>query len=68
MAFVTKGDTVKADVTKVLLDVESEQEIDGDASKNLRYSIVNSCLCLAANVNRNAAKWKPIFGAQCYSI
>lgn len=68
MQYVCKGDTVKVDVTKCLMDVESEEEITGDPAKHIRYSIVNSCLCLSANVNKNAARWKPFFGSQCYSI
>jgi diacylglycerol kinase family enzyme len=68
MRYVCKGETVKVDVTKVLIDVENEEEIGGEAEDHVRYSIVNSCLCLSANVNKNAGRWKPMFGSESYSI
>lgn len=66
--YIKKGDLVKVDVLRVLMDYPKEEDIKGDVNKHLRYSIINSNLCLTANCAKNAGKWKSVFGQEAYSI
>ena len=51
-----------------MLDTEDENEITENVYDHLRYSIVNSGLCLTANIAKNAQKWKMMFGNKAYDI
>lgn len=64
LSYVRKGNTIKHDVVKVILDHETEEELDKNLETNpaykdlqkkdfLRYMIINSSLCLSADVARN---------------
>lgn len=74
--FILKGQTVKIDAVRVLLDYDSEQQLRDAANRDpsikidnhLRYSMVNSSLCLSANCARNAAPMKPYLGKHAYTI
>lgn len=62
LEYVSKGDTIKVDIIKILIDHESEEEIHAMIEKNpkekltnyLQYSIINTSFCLGANCSRNA--------------
>jgi diacylglycerol kinase family enzyme len=60
--YIKKGDLVKVDLLRVMIDFPSEQDIIGDVNNHMRYSIINSSLCLTANCAKNAGKWKSVFG------
>ena len=54
---------------KVLLDHETEADIPGeDKTNHMRYSIINSGLCLTANCAKNAVKYKRFIGKHAYSL
>ena len=68
--FVLKGDLIKVDIIKILIDVDSEEELynrlnsesDLKIENYLRYSFINSGLCISANIARNASDLKSRFG------
>ena len=68
--FILKGDIIKVDIIKMLIDYNSEEElldcIKNDSNikveNHLRYSFINSNLCVSANIAKNAANLKPRFG------
>lgn len=68
--FVVKGDLIKVDIIKILIDVDSEEELynrlnsesDLKIENYLRYSFINSGLCISANIARNASDLKSRFG------
>ena len=74
--FVVKGDLIKVDIIKILIDVDSEEELynrlnsesDLKIENYLRYSFINSGLCISANIARNASDLKPRFGQHAYTI
>lgn len=65
ISYLVKGDTIKLDVIKCLIDIEEGYEADHD---HLRYSIINSGLCLVANCARNAVRYKSCMGKHAYSL
>ena len=76
LEFLIKGNTIKVDVIKILIDFESEKEII-DSKKNdesilienhLRYSIINTSLCTSANCSKNAQYMKQKIGSAAYTI
>ena len=76
LEYILKGDTIKVDAIKVLIDHNSEQELYESAKKDpsikiedyLRYSFINSGLCISANIARNAAALKPRLGSIAYTL
>lgn len=62
IGFILKGQTIKIDAVKVLIDYDNEEQLREAAAKDssiklsdyMRYSCVNSSLCLSANCARNA--------------
>lgn len=60
----------------MLIDHNSEQELYESAKKDpsikiedyLRYSFINSGLCISANIARNAAALKPRLGSIAYTL
>ena len=76
LEYIGKGDVIKLDVIKILIDHESEQELDDKIASNpslkkedyLRYSMINCSLCISANCARNAAPMKPYIGHHAYTI
>jgi len=74
--YVLKGDVIKVDIVKILIDCNSEEELqeclnNDDNFKiedHLRYSFINSNLCVSANIAKNAASMKPKFGQHAYTI
>ena len=63
---ILKADTIKMDVFKILVDYETEEELDeaiaSDPTINkedhLRYCILNSCLCMPANTSKRVGSLK----------
>jgi len=61
MAYIQKGDTIKMDITKILIDHDSEADILRTLAIDpyykiedyLRYNITNCGFCMLANVARN---------------
>ena len=76
LEYIVKGDTIKIDVTKVLIDHEEEEQIYDTCAKDttatiedyLRFKIINSSFCLCSNVARNAVPMKPYIGKEAYTI
>ena len=76
LEYITKGDTIKIDVIKVLIDHEDERDVYETLSTNtdasvedfLRYEIINSSFGLASNCARNAVHMKPYFGKHAYTL
>ena len=67
LKYLIKGEIVKLDVIKCLIDIE-EQDLPEDTTNHLRYSIINTGLCLVANCARNAIKYKSCLGKNAYSV
>lgn len=68
--------TIKYDLVRILIDYESVEEliqaIEADPSiqlpDHLRYSLINSSLCVAATISKNAASLKAKIGKHAYSV
>ena len=58
--YILKGDSIKIDVTKVLLDHEEEEELVGDPDKfsKFRYQLLINCIGFGTTVTRRALNWK----------
>ena len=71
-----KADTIKYDIFKILIDYDTEEELDeaikSDPSikkeDHLRYCVINSCLCMAANTSKNVGALKQLIGGAAYSV
>ena len=68
---------MKTDLAKILLDYESEEELNEvmrlrpegiDINNHIRYSNLNVCFSLMANCNRNAAGMKSWIGGSAYTV
>jgi len=80
LSYVGKGHTIKLDVVKVILDHDTEEELLNNLETNpaykdskredfFRYMIINSSLCLSADVGRNAIGMKNKgLGPHAYTI
>lgn len=76
LEYIFKGDVIKMDIIKILLDHESEQEIQATIEKDpskkstdyLRYSLINTSFCLSANTNKHAGPMKKYVGQAAYTI
>ena len=64
-----KGDIVKMDVNKVLLDYENEDDIPETEDRNakFRYSVINAAVGFIAKVTHLAVNHKPYVGSGCYA-
>ena len=57
--FIVKGNLIKYDVAKVLLDYEDENQIpETQRNNNLKFSIINSVFSVSAKINHRAIGWK----------
>ncbi|CDW71902.1 diacylglycerol kinase [Stylonychia lemnae] len=57
--FIVKGDLLKYDVVKILIDYQNEKDIPDNALYNHhRYSIINTVIGLMAKINHNAQNYK----------
>ncbi|CDW74738.1 transcriptional regulator [Stylonychia lemnae] len=57
--FIVKGDLLKYDVGKVLLDYENEEDVPPEQiNSNLRYSLINSVFGVSAKINHSAIGYK----------
>ena len=73
---ILKADTIKYDIFKILIDYDTEEELDeaikSDPSitkeDHLRYCVINSCLCMAANTSKNVGALKQLIGGAAYSV
>lgn len=63
ISYLIKGDIIKLDVIKCSIDSE-----DAADNEHLRYSIINSGLCLVANCARNAVRYKSCMGKHAYNF
>mmetsp|Transcript_6325 Transcript_6325/g.10292 ORF Transcript_6325/g.10292 Transcript_6325/m.10292 type:complete len:201 (-) Transcript_6325:456-1058(-) len=80
--YLVKGHLIKTDLNKVLLDYETEQELDqaiAEGKKNhkgqpvskyehLYYSCINSSFCILANISKNCAWLKSTLGQASYVV
>ncbi len=66
--WLAKGDTIKMDVNKVLIDVEDEADIPETEERHskFRYSVINSGVGLIAKITHSAVYHKPYMGKLCY--
>ena len=70
LRYIRKGDTIKIDVSKVLIDHEDEDHLQetllakpsAKIENYLRYEIINSSFCILSNTCKNAVPLKPYFG------
>lgn len=63
-----KGETIKLDVNKVLMDAETEQEIPPEElATRFRYSLINASIGFIAKCVFRGATYKRYFGSLCYS-
>jgi predicted polyphosphate/ATP-dependent NAD kinase len=63
-----KGETIKVDLFKVLLDHEREQDITANHFQYLRYCIINTSLLLVGSSAKNAVPLKPYIGKTAYTL
>lgn len=64
---LVKGDVMKIDVIKILLDYEDEKDIPPEEQINkYRYSIINTCFTLPAKCAHAATKYKKCLGKKGY--
>lgn len=57
--YIIKGDLIKVDVTRLLMDHDTEESIPQDEKpKYLRYQLINSSYGIPAKVNHGASRWK----------
>ena len=76
LEYICKGDTIKMDVTKVLIDHETESDIavtlankeESRIEDYLRYNLINSQFCLLANIASTAVPYKPYIGGGAYTV
>lgn len=67
--YIIKGDIIRIDINKVLIDCENEESIpDVDKTLNLRYSIINSNFSTPAKVAHAAVYYKRCCGGKAYEI
>ena len=66
--FILKGETVKMDVNKVLMDAENEDEIPiEEKTSRMRYSIINASIGFIAKAVHRAKIHKNYVGNLCYT-
>ena len=67
--WLVKGDIIKMDVNKVLIDYESENEIpeSEDRASKFRYSVINASVGYIAKCTHKADSHKPYMGRYCYT-
>ena len=62
-----KGDIIRVDVNKILLDADHESELrEEDLTKKFRYSIINAAVGYIAKVTHSSVKHKKYVGKLCY--
>lgn len=65
---LVKGNTIKVDLFKALLDHEREQDIKDNHYSYLRYCIINTSLLLVGSSARRAVPLKPYLGKTAYTV
>ena len=65
---LVKGQIIKVDLFKILLDHENENTITGNKIDFMRYCIINSSLLLVGSSARKAVPLKPYVGKKTYTI
>ena len=76
LKYITQGNSIKYDIIRILMDYESEEQlleaIASDPSikleNHLRYQIINSCFCMAANISKGANPLKSKLGKHAYTV
>jgi diacylglycerol kinase family enzyme len=80
MDAIIKGIKIKVDLVKVMLDHNSEADLDAAIAQAesegrnmrkidfLRYSLINSSFCLLANVSKNCQWLKSKIGKNAYTV
>ena len=60
MDYIVKGDIIKVDLTKMLMDYEKEEDIADEKERvsNIRYQLINSSFGVPAKINLRASSWK----------
>jgi hypothetical protein len=71
--FIIKGNLIKMDIFKILLDYEDEESLMKDIGvvdmhNHLRYEVINCSFCLVANCATNASWLKASLGQKAYTI
>lgn len=65
--YILKGQTIKIDVNRVLMDAESENDIpENEREERMRYSIINASIGFIAKCVWTGLGWKKYFGSLCY--
>lgn len=68
LEWICKGELIKMDINKVLLDYEHEDDIPAEQRHmKLRYSCINTGCGFAAKVVHKADAHKPYVGSACYT-
>ena len=76
LKYLFKGDSINYDIIKILMDYESEEKLYEAMSKDpsiklenhLRYQIINSSFCMAANTSKDAGPLKSYIGKHAYTV
>lgn len=68
LAWIVKGETVKIDVNRVLMDAETEEDIPiEERNERMRYSLINASIGFIAKCVFRGGELKKYFGSLCYS-
>ena len=68
MNWIAKGDVIKMDVNKMLIDTDSEENIPSEEKyQRYRFSATSASIGFIAKVVHNAIKHKPYFGGASYA-
>jgi diacylglycerol kinase family enzyme len=64
LSYLKKGDVIKMDLNRVLMDAKDESEISQNDKmfERMRYSAINACIGFLAKVVHAAVPFKPSLG------
>ena len=76
LKYLLKGDIIKMDIFRALLDHETEEEVSNkaktqkgfDPNDYLRYSVINTSLLLVGLTAKNAGPMKAYLGSTAYTL
>jgi diacylglycerol kinase family enzyme len=67
LKFVLKGDVIKMDVNKVLIDADDESQIlPEEKFDRTRFSVSSTAIGFIGRLTNQAGRFKPVFGKSCY--
>jgi len=68
LRYICKGETIKIDANRTLLDHETEEDITGNSYDHMRYSLANVSFGFTAKVALEAIAYKGCCGKAAYQL